>query len=408
MRFRALSLVTAAAVALTLTSAIPASATDSPAPASATGSDRGDLISATRLRTLTPAQAKSELASEGFSSAETRYGVTLYRLTYRTVGPTGRPTTASGLVTLPGSRPGTTLKVVSYAHGSEVFRGDAPSVTDDRWTTAPAVSYASAGFATVAPDYLGLGLGPGPHPYLDVSSETTASVDLLRATGEFAPTVGATLSRDVFVTGFSQGASAAMGLARELQSDRPSGLRLAAVAPVSGAYHLRDSEIPAMLDGRLDSRWSTAYVAYLLISWNRLHDLYASPSEVFRAPYDRTLPPLFDNEHPGEQLLSALPASPSELLTPAGVRLLRQPSAPFAAALRESDRTCAGWAPRVPIRLYATSTDEQAAYSNTLACRSDLADRGVRAPVVEVGPTDHLGSVARSTVPIVRWFRSLS
>ncbi|WP_205752481.1 alpha/beta hydrolase family protein [Cryptosporangium phraense] len=372
-----------------------------PASASPPTAHRGDVVSATRLRTLTATQARAELTSAGFDAAETRHGVTLYRLVYRTVGANGRRTTASGLVVLPDSR--RALKVVSYAHGTEVYRGDAPSVTDDPWGTAAPVSYASAGFAAVAPDYLGLGVGPGLHPYLDVPSETTASLDLLRAAERFAPTVGRTLTRDVYVTGFSQGASAAMGLARQLQAPG-SGFRLAAVAPISGAYHLRDAEIPAMLAGTLHPQWSAAYVSYLLISWNRLHGLYGSPSEVFRAPYDRTLPPLFDNSHPGPELLPALPASPRALLTPRGVRLLEHPTARFAAALRVADGTCADWTPRAPIRLYATTTDEQAAYGNTVGCRADLARSGVDAPIVEVGPTDHITSDARATARIVRWF----
>ena len=41
--------------------------------------------------------------------------------------------------------------------------------------------FASAGYAAVAPDYLGLGTGPGLHPYMDLSSEVTASVDMLDA-----------------------------------------------------------------------------------------------------------------------------------------------------------------------------------------------------------------------------------
>src|SRR5205809_378975 len=78
------------------------------------------------------------------------------------------------------------LRTVSVAHGTEAYRGDAPSVSqppvaDDGWAQAPALTYASAGFAAVAPDYLGLGVGPGPHPWMDVPSETTASLDMLRA-----------------------------------------------------------------------------------------------------------------------------------------------------------------------------------------------------------------------------------
>lgn len=83
--------------------------------------------------------------------------------------------------------------------------------------SGPSIAYASAGFATVAPDYLGMGAGPGKHPWKDVPSETSASLDLLRAARQFTPSTGHTLDRDVLVTGFSQGASGALGLGRALQ-----------------------------------------------------------------------------------------------------------------------------------------------------------------------------------------------
>jgi hypothetical protein len=64
---------------------------------------------------------------------------------YRTVDPQGRPTTASGLLVLPRSQV-RRLRTVSFAHGSEVTKTDAPSVSQDGWAYAPAVTYASAGF----------------------------------------------------------------------------------------------------------------------------------------------------------------------------------------------------------------------------------------------------------------------
>lgn len=66
--------------------------------------------------------------------------------------------------------------MVSFTHGTEVFRGDAPSMSPAGFEPGPAYTYASAGFAVSDPDYLGLGTGPGLHPWMDVPSETTASL----------------------------------------------------------------------------------------------------------------------------------------------------------------------------------------------------------------------------------------
>src|SRR5262249_58934294 len=87
---------------------------------------------------------------------DVRYGVDMYRVLYRTIDARHRATVASGLLALPrnGERQ---LRVVSYAHGTELNRTDAPSMWRDGWAVAPALAYASAGFASVAPDYLGMG-----------------------------------------------------------------------------------------------------------------------------------------------------------------------------------------------------------------------------------------------------------
>jgi hypothetical protein len=407
---RGVALFTAAAACTSLgvgtATGTPASAGPPPHSASIIESHRGRIISATLLRALTPAQAAAELTAAGYDPTAVRFSVTLYRLVYRTVDEHGRPTTASGLLVLPGTSATRSLNLVSYTHGSQVFRGDAPSVTDDTWNTASPITFASAGFATVAPDYLGLGLGPGQHPWMHVPSEVTASADLLSAARTFLQQSGRRVNPGVRVTGFSQGASAALGLARALQDGQVPGFTLSAVAPISGAYDFRRTEIPALLNGSLDHRWGVVYLAYLYIAWDRLHDLYGSPSEVFRAPYDRTLPNLFDGTHPGQEVLPGLPDSVDRLLTDRGRDLLRHPKGRLAAALRVADATCSDWTPRAPIRLYATRTDEQAAFGNALACRTAFGRRGVDVPIVEVGDTDHGDSNVRATADLVRWFSS--
>jgi hypothetical protein len=87
--------------------------------------------------------------------------VDAYRLVYCTIDPQGRPTIASSPLVPPRNH-ARRLRTVSFTHGTELFKGDAPSVAQDVWGSAPAVTYAAAGFAAAAPGYLGLGVGPGP------------------------------------------------------------------------------------------------------------------------------------------------------------------------------------------------------------------------------------------------------
>lgn len=409
-----------AAAAITAAGVAPASAgpferpTDRPRGGAAAGQNaaRGHLVSVSHLATMSAEQVRAWLASEDFDTASVRYGVDTYRLVYRTFDTRGRATTASGLVVLPRNRD-RRLATVSYTHGTTSYKPDAPSTADDVWGPGPAVTYAAAGFAAVAPDYLGLGLGPGIHPWKDVPSETSASLDMLRAARHFAPRTGRVLDGRVFVTGFSQGASSALGLARTLQGGADPHFRVRALAPISGAYDFRGAELPSLLAGDIAPKMAVAYTSYLLTSWNRVHGgIYGSPSELFREPYAERVEKYFDGTTPGHVMLDGLPDTLDALLTPRGFALLEHPSGTFAEALRVDAEVCTAWTPRIPVRLYKMAGDEQAGTANTDHCAAGFRERGVTVPVVEVGErlyggSRHLGSNLEGTARIVRWFGEL-
>ncbi|MFC9976531.1 hypothetical protein ACFVH6_37100 [Spirillospora sp. NPDC127200] len=408
-----------AAVTALGTVSVPAAHAAAPTPARAAAQPtdqtarhtRGELVDFTHLRTFTAEEARTWLASDTFDPAAVKHGVDTYRLIYRTVDVRNRPTTASGLLVLPrnGER---RLRTVSYTHGTMSVKEQAPSTADDVWGPGAAVTYAGAGFAAVAPDYLGLGKGPGVHPWKNVPSETTAALDMLRAARHFAPRVGRVLEREVLVTGFSQGASPALGLARALQAGADPWFRVRAVAPISGGYDFPGAQLPAMMRGELHPKMSVAYASYLLTSWDRIHGLYRTPDELFRQPYASRVEKYFDGTTPGEVMLKGLPDSLKRLLTPRGKALLRHPTGRFAAALREDASATMDWTPRVPIRLYKAEGDEQATTANTDHLAARLRARGVNAEVVDVGDFTygeslHLGSNLSGTALVADWFGSL-
>ncbi|GAA4589001.1 hypothetical protein BJY16_008751 [Actinoplanes octamycinicus] len=399
-------------IAAFLLTAVAVGAVNTPAAASP-AIDRGALLAQHPLTTYeSGAEVGSALTAAGFHTPSSRYGVSLHQLVYRTVDAHGRPTAASGLLVLPrtGDRH---LRTVSFGHGTSVYRGDAPSVApDDMFLSGPAITFASTGFAAVAPDYLGLGAGAGPHPWMDVPTETSASLDLLRAARTFVARQGRTLDREVYAAGFSQGASAALGLARALQGGADPWFRPAAVAPISGAYAMRRVEIPAVFTPEVTPKLGAAYMAYLLSSYDRLHDIYRDPRDVFAAGYTG-MGELFDASHPGPEVIAGVPDSVGELLTPRGRELLLHPNARFAAALREADSVCE-WQPAVPVRLYVSPGDEQAVTGNATACRSSFAARGARVPAVDVGVDRsfsgmvHEGAELLAVPRIAEWFSALA
>ncbi|MFE2325105.1 alpha/beta hydrolase [Streptomyces sp. NPDC059385] len=376
-----------------------------PTAAAQSAAQRGALLSVTPVGSLDRAGVTAYLSGFGMDAGTVRHGISAYRLTYATVDPQGRPTTATGLLVLPQGGP-RRLDLVSDTHGTTAHKDDAPSGEAGSNRLTPYL-HASAGRAVAAPDYLGLGGGPGPHPYVDTASSVTASVDMLRAARTAGDRLGRTITRDVYATGFSQGGQVAMALGRELS--RPgSGFRLRALAPMAGPYDLSGSEVPGITDGRVAPRTAVFYLSYFLTAQNRLHPLYKDPAEVFRAPYAQAVESLFDGSHHEEEIVGALPATPQELLTPEWYENVRAPRGELRAVLAANDGAC-DWKPAAPVRLYTGSADTDVPIANSRACAADLARHGVRARVVDQGQdADHITTAMRSTPEVSRWFDSLS
>lgn len=370
--------------------------------------DRGAVVSVTPLVRYSRQQTATYLASRRLPAPAPRNGVDAYTVVYRTITTQGRPTTASGMLVLPetGRR---TLRVVDYEHGTILYRGDVPTVSDGRADRSRAILFAGAGYATVAPDFLGLGLGPGHHPYGDIASNTSASLDMLRAARTVASRHGRRFDPRILITGFSQGGPAAMGLGRALQQGVAPHFRPAALAPISGPFDDEHAELPAALDGHtLDQKDATYLIAYWLIAQNRLHPLYGKPAAAFKQPYAANIETLFDNDHTDAQAAAGTPGTPQQLLTPRYLHWAEHPTGALARALRTNDTTCTNWTPRVPVRLYIGTADRTVANLNATHCQAALRAHGVNAPIIDVGNVDHSGSARVALPPILTWFNHLT
>ncbi|HJP79789.1 MAG TPA: lipase [Pseudonocardiaceae bacterium] len=370
--------------------------------------NRGALLGVTPIGTASQQNIIDDLTANHFTFTPNQVhdSVHAYRLTYRTVDHNGRPTTASGLFVLPDTN-NRDISTITYLNGTMSGRDEAPSVeprSSDRYAS---YLYSSAGYATVAPDYVGLGTGPGLHPYLDVADATAASVDMLDAARTAARQLGRNLRPEVYVNGFSQGGVVALGLGRALQAGAVPGLRAVAIAPISGPYELQSAEIPAALASnprQLNPADSAFYLAYVLVVWQRVYHIYDDPSAVFQAPYDKTVPPLFNGDNDENAIFPKLPSTPEQLITPAFLAQLRHPSGRLLAALRANDATCSNWLPRMPIRFFYADGDEQVSPADTQQCQADFAARGVASTSVDVGNVGHSASAQRSVTQVLSWF----
>jgi pimeloyl-ACP methyl ester carboxylesterase len=395
--------VTALFVGL-VTSACASTGAPPPTPADACGpADRGRLLSTTPTTQLGAAQVAKALGSAHLPGPAT-HGVDEYRVLYCTISPEQTPTTASGLLALPHDMQGE-LPLVGYEHSTVTSRQNVPSFhpTGDGLLAPP--FFATAGFAVVAPDYLGLGASPGPHPFMDAASEASATLDLLPAADRAAADLGVGLSHDVLLSGHSQGGAAAMAVGQALQED-DGPWRLRALAPMAGPYDLAATELPAIMDSRaVDPHRASAYLAYLLIEWNRLYHFSSDPGQMFTPPYAGTVGALFDGSHDFGEIAGALPP-PRQLLQPDVQALIAHPTGSFAAALSASE-VCQ-WAPRVPTRLFAGRADRDVVFANSEACRAQILAHGGDATVADMGEVDHIGTAIAALPTIRSWFAALS
>ncbi|MFD3505988.1 alpha/beta fold hydrolase [Nocardia sp. NPDC058666] len=144
---------------------------------------------------------------------------------YWTHGVGGVSQPASGALFLPsGQAPPGGWPIVAWDHGTTGLASGCGGMSNEGGTAWPVTQdeflhrAVNKGFAVVAPDYLGLGrFDTGPHPYLDIDTEATATIDLLRA----ARSVRSDLSPVWVAAGMSQGGQAALGTGHRQASYAP-------------------------------------------------------------------------------------------------------------------------------------------------------------------------------------------
>ncbi|MFJ2741401.1 lipase family protein [Streptomyces sp. NPDC087440] len=359
----------------------------------------GDVVSVEQAAELTAQEVAGQLQGK-IDASQVRYGVTAYRVVYRTTNSSGAATTASQLVVLPRST-ARRLTTVSWLHGTTVYRKDVASENPQSNDRLTALLFASTGRAVSAPDYVGLGSGEGFHPYGDPRATVAASVDGLRAARTVAHRKGRELKPKVQVAGFSQGGPATMMVGRALQqktADRYFGL--GALAPVAGPFHLSAFEAAAANDKIVKS---SLYLAYFATAWNKTYGLYASPGEVFKSGYAEVVEGLFNGYTESRDIDAALPDYSSDLFTEDFLNKIRKPTGALKEQLRPLDTTC-DWRPNAPVEIFHARGDADVFFSHAKYCADQLRGKGVTPRLTDVGDYSHNESVRQAVPRIVEFF----
>ena len=312
---------------------------------------RGATISVEVLGEVSVVEMNRRFSSIGVVFTA-RFPVVEYRVLYETVDARGKVALASGAIVAPVPALGP-LPLVSYQHGTSVRRTAVPSLNGDERIVG--LAFASTGYLAALPDYLGLGNSPGLHPYVHAATSSSAVVDMMRATVDFAAAHGLELAQELFLVGYSQGGYTTMAAHRALEADHADEFTVTASAPMAGPYDLSGVMASVVTEHRPYP--SPYYVPYVLLSYNAVYGLYESPSAFLRSPYDVLIPPLFDGTHSGSEINALLPDIPREMLQPEWLSSFENdPDNVFRQRLRENDLY--DWVPRAPVRLFHCAGDE--------------------------------------------------
>ncbi len=342
-----------------------------------------------------------QLTGQGVFGAQS--GIAMYKLIYNTTDTQGEPTIASGAMFIPDV-PGCDFPVSIYQHGTIFLKNEVPSNNNGE---ALIGKYMGAfGFVGLLPDYLGLGESPGLHPYVHADTEASATIDMIRAAKEFCESEDISLNDQLFITGYSQGGHAAMATVYEIETNLSDEFTVTASAPASGPYDISGSQAGPVSSDQPYA--SPEYLPYVIFSYQLAYgNLYDEPGDFLLAPYDETLPPLFDGMHSGGEIAAAMPAVPSQIVVPSELEAFdTDPNHPMRLALEDNDRY--DWAPQSPMRLYYCTADEQVFHENSLFTHSVMVANGATdVTLMDMGELSHGGCAQPSLFNILFWFNEM-
>lgn len=355
---------------------------------------RGDgrqAIDIVPLKTFWTLQSKAMLWIVGLTGVPVTDRVDCYRIVYPSTDENGKPIRLSGLLALPHGR--TPRGLVSFQHGTTSDRDFVPSnlSTDG---LAAAILFAGNGYATIAPDYIGLGVSRRPHPYYVAADSARAVIDMIHAVRHIAGVPGS----PPFLIGFSEGAYANLAVQRALEA---GGEPVLADAAIAGAYNLRAISIPFTLQGNAPS--DSVYLALWVRGYATRygHKLQSA----FTPYYAKLVPELFDTPHSVDDVVKALPRDPRALFLPVVLDAIAGKGRHWLVDALNANEM-GDWAARAPIRFYYGSRDVDVRPLESIATARQMAARGSRVLTFDVGPSEHNQSVLAAAPLILTWLQT--
>lgn len=281
-----------------------------------------------------------------YAGAFFRFDVNLVRLFYHTVSYDGSPVVASGVLLIPDFN--AEFPVLSFQHGTIYDPSEAPSLMNSPYTDLGAF-FAAAGFITILPDYLGYGASSHiAHPYQHRETLATATRDMIRASYEYFKVKNLRgPSKNLFLTGYSQGGYATMATLKMMQEKHAAEFSVTAATVGGGPYNKTASVHHLMsLDEEHDD--INTYL-WVLDSYNRIYpELNRANGFYYNEPYAGIISQY--------GIFAQVEKNPSLLFTPAFRNgILNQTDMEWLSVL--SDNDIYSWKTDLPLQIYHGTDD---------------------------------------------------
>jgi pimeloyl-ACP methyl ester carboxylesterase len=325
-------------------------------------------------------------------------GIDLYRVSYFTADENNKEILVSGLLAFPRNKK---IKgMVSYHHGTNSERNNAPSRPSPDEGLAIAAIFAGGGYLCLVPDYIGFGVSNEVHTYLHAETTANAAVGLIKLGSGICSSLTGKETNDLFLVGVSQGGHTTAAVHRYLEQNPVKGLNLVASSSIAGAYNLREISIPYAIEKN-----SVFYLGYLANSYCHIYNRPIGSLVV--APYDTAISKLFDGNHSYEQIKGRLPKTASGLFTRETLTAIVMGQKDWFTEKLEENRTD-NWKPVAPFRIYYGSKDNDVSPNDALQAYNLMKQLGGNVQLVGVGDLNHL-QTAYSALPKSRaYFDSLT
>ena len=322
--------------------------------------ERGALLSSSSLAEY---DVSDVLALAVFSIRSGRsYDIDVVKLTYNTALESGDIVTASGTIALPRNKTGAS-PMLSYQHATIFLNSVVPS-NDPKFDMTP-IFAASAGFVTVAPDYIGYGASNAlSHPYIQAVPSANSVIDLIRAARTYLKQREISLNGQLFLAGYSEGAYVSMAAHQEMEASYPDEFSVTASVIGGGPYDVRGTVDDLLLNtARISSPSTIGYVAH---AYDRYYELDNLTLRAIVSPHHMTVDNYYDGSRTGSAINSVLPRNTDDLFDSYFLSAYAGITGEMTLKYQLNQNDVYDWAPKAPIRLFHGSDDEIVPYANSI------------------------------------------